>query len=110
MTFIYSQVCGRGRKDGVTICADHIRPKDKGGNNTLKNGQTLCMEHNLMKKNYSQTEAGKKFFIRLYEQAVANDDKRMMGFCRCVFYCYDKYRISSHIHRPDKPKPRKENI
>jgi predicted restriction endonuclease len=55
--------CGKSPKDGVELCADHIKPKDLGGDNSLENGQTLCMEHNLMKKNYSQTEAGKRYFI-----------------------------------------------
>jgi 5-methylcytosine-specific restriction endonuclease McrA len=35
-------VCGRGREDGVEIHADHRIPLDKGGTNTLENGQTLC--------------------------------------------------------------------
>ncbi|VUT25418.1 MAG: HNH endonuclease [Candidatus Methanolliviera sp. GoM_oil] len=93
-------VCERGRQDGVEICADHIKPKDKGGTNTVDNGQTLCMEHNLMKKNYSQTEAGKRYFIKMYEQAVSNNDGRMIDFCKCVFECYDKYGVNGHITRP----------
>ena len=94
-------VCGRGRQDGVEICADHIKPKDKGGTNTVDNGQTLCMEHNLIKKNYSQTETGKRYFIKMYEQAVSSNDERMVNFCKCVFECYDKYGINSHIPRPN---------
>lgn len=94
-------VCGRGVKDGVELVVDHIKPKDKGGTNDIENGQTLCMEHNLMKKNYSQTEAGKKFFIKMYEQAVANNDKRMIDFCKCVFECYNMHKINSHIQRPN---------
>jgi len=94
-------VCGKGRKDGVELCADHIKPKDKGGGNTVDNGQTLCMEHNLLKKNYSQTEAGKKYFIRLYKKAVAAKDKKMIDFCKCVFECYDTYNINGHIKRPN---------
>lgn len=57
-------VCGRGNQDGVEICADHKIPRSMGGANTLENGQTLCMEHNLIKKNYSQTEAGKTLFYK----------------------------------------------
>ncbi len=94
-------VCGRGPKDGVEICADHIRPKDKGGDNSVDNGQTLCMEHNLMKKNYTQTEAGKRYFIKIYKQAIAKGDKRMIKFCRSIFDIYDAHGINGHIERPD---------
>ena len=88
-------------KDGVELVVDHIRPMDKGGTNDISNGQTLCMEHNLMKKNYSQTEAGKRYFIRMYEKAVANNDKRMIDFCKRVFDVYDEFKINGHIPRPN---------
>jgi predicted restriction endonuclease len=94
-------VCGRGRQDGVEICADHIKPKDKGGDNSIENGQTLCMEHNLLKKNYSQTETGKRYFIKIYEHAVAEEDKRMIKFCKDIFDLYDKHKINGHIKRPN---------
>jgi len=94
-------VCGRGREDGVEIHADHKIPLDKGGTNTIDNGQTLCSEHNFLKKNYSQTEFGKRFLIRLYKDAVKKGDERMINFCKCVFECYEKYGINSHIHRPN---------
>jgi hypothetical protein len=93
-------VCGRGRADGVEICADHRIPKDKGGTNTAENGQTLCTEHNLIKKNYSQTEAGKRYFIKLYEQAVASGDTRMVKFCGDIFDVYDRHGVDRHIPRP----------
>lgn len=95
-------ICGRGREDGVEICADHIVPKDKGGTNTIENGQTLCSEHNLLKKNYSQTEAGKKYFIKLYDQAVSKGDKKMIEFCGQVFDVYNKHSINTHVPRPQK--------
>ena len=94
-------VCNRGIKDGVEICADHIKPKDLGGSNTVDNGQTLCMEHNLLKKNYSQTEAGKRYFIKTYERALAIGDHRMIKFCQDVFDVYDKHGINGHIPRPN---------
>ncbi|MEG8947034.1 HNH endonuclease [Rosettibacter firmus] len=97
-------VCGRGINDGVEICVDHIIPKDKGGKNILSNGQTLCMEHNLLKKNYSQTEAGKRYFIKIYKQALKNKDERMVKFCKDVFDIYDKYEINGHISRPNGKK------
>lgn len=95
-------VCGRGRKDGVELCADHIRPHGKNGENTLDNGQTLCTEHNLLKKNYSQTEAGKRYFIKLYEQAVSKGDRRIIEFCEQVFDVYNKHHVNSHIARPTR--------
>jgi hypothetical protein len=95
-------VCGRGIADGVELCADHIKPKDKGGDNSVDNGQTLCMEHNLIKKNYSQTEAGKKYFIKIYEEAIHIGDKRMIKFCRQIFDVYNKHKVNQHIPRPDR--------
>jgi len=100
-------VCGRGVEDGVELVVDHKKPKDKGGTNDIDNGETLCMEHNLMKKNYSQTEAGKRYFIEIYKQAIAKNDKRMIRFCQCVFECYDKYGINSHIPRPNSKRKEK---
>jgi hypothetical protein len=94
-------VCGRGIQDGVELVVDHIKPKDKGGTNDISNGQTLCMEHNLMKKNYSQTEAGKRYFIRMYEKAVENNDERMIKFCKAVFDVYNQFNINGHIPRPN---------
>lgn len=52
-------ICGKGKRDGVELQIDHIKPKDKGGKATIANGQTLCAMHNIRKKNYKQTETGK---------------------------------------------------
>lgn len=94
-------ICGLGTKDGVEVCADHIIPRDRGGNNTLENGQTLCSRHNLIKKNYSQTEAGKRYFIKLYKKALKMNDKKMLKFCKDVFDVYNRHKINSHIPRPN---------
>ncbi|MEW6609451.1 MAG: HNH endonuclease signature motif containing protein [bacterium] len=94
-------VCGRGREDGIEIHADHKIPLDKGGENTIDNGQTLCSEHNFLKKNYSQTEFGKRFLIKLYNDAMKKSDERMVKFCKEIFDIYDKYGINGHIQRPN---------
>jgi len=94
-------VCGRGWQDGVEICADHKVPKDKGGGNTADNGQTLCTEHNLLKKNYSQTEMGKRFLAKIFESAVSSADERMIKFCKEIFDVYNKHGVNSHIPRPN---------
>lgn len=62
-------VCGRGKKDGVELQVDHIKPKYLSGKSIIENGQTLCAQHNFIEKTLKQTETGKKIFIRLYELA-----------------------------------------
>lgn len=57
-----------------------------------------------MKKNYSQTEAGKNYFIKIYKRALAINDRRMIKFCKCVFGCYDRYKINGYIPRPNSKK------
>ena len=89
-----------GQVNGVEIHADHKIPLDKGGKNTIDNGQTLCSEHNLLKKRYSQTEFEKGFLIRLYLEAVDKGDKWMIKFYTEIFDVNDKYGINSHRKRP----------
>ena len=95
-------VCGQGKEDNVEIAADHKKPRKKGGTNDIENGQTLCTRHNNLKKTYSQTEAGKRFFIELYNTADANDDQPMIAFCETVFDAYDEHYVNGHIERPDR--------
>lgn len=90
-------ICGRGKQDGVEIHVDHIKPKDKGGKANLENGQTLCAEHNFKKKNYKQTETGKKMFIRLYELAKLQNDKDLMKFCAEILEVFEKNGVNGHI-------------
>lgn len=97
-------VCGAGRADGVEIHADHIIPKDLGGRATISNGQTLCAVHNFRKKNYQQTETGKKMFIRLQALAKERGDDLLVSFCRDILLVYERYGINGHIDWPDRPK------
>ncbi len=94
-------VCGRGKESGIELVVDHIKPKDKGGTNDIGNGQTLCAEHNLLKKNYSQTETGKKYFIKIYEKAVETNDEKMIQFCKAIFDVYDEFKVNGHVKRPN---------
>lgn len=90
-------LCGKGREDGVELHVDHIKPKDFGGEATIENGQTLCAQHNFLKKNYKQTETGKKMFIRLYELSKKLGDKRLMKFCSEILDVFEKNDINGHI-------------
>ncbi|MBU4339125.1 HNH endonuclease [Patescibacteria group bacterium] len=90
-------ICGRGKKDGVDLHIDHIKPKDFGGEAKIENGQTLCSQHNFIKKNLKQTETGKKMFIRLYELAKSENNNELIKFCIDVLETYEKHNINGHI-------------
>ena len=90
-------ICGRGRKDGVELHVDHIKPRYLGGKSTIENGQTLCAQHNFIKKTLKQTETGKKMFIRLYELAKSEGNEELKNFCAAILETYEKYNINGHI-------------
>ncbi len=90
-------MCGRSDKEGYELHVDHILPKDKGGKATLDNGQTLCSICNFRKKNYNQTESGKKMFIRLWETAKKIGDNETQEFCEDILSTYEKYGVNGHI-------------
>ena len=90
-------MCGKGRRDGVEIQADHIIPKDLGGKRTIENGQTLCATHNFRKKNLKQTETGKKMFIRLYELSESRGDHEMRDFCRNILEVFEEHNMNDHV-------------
>lgn len=90
-------ICGRGKTNGVDLHIDHIKPKDFGGEATIENGQTLCSQHNFIKKNLRQTETGKKMFIHLYELAKSEKNEELIKFCVDVLETYEKHGINGHI-------------
>lgn len=90
-------MCGMGLEHGVDVYVDHIIPKDRGGKATLENGQTLCGRHNNLKKNYSQTESGKRMFIRLYERAKELGDEQNLAFFRDILRVYAQHGVNGHI-------------
>ena len=90
-------ICGKGVGDGIELQVDHIKPKDLGGKATIDNGQTLCAPHNFLKKNFRQTETGKKMFIRLYELAKKENNKELLDFSREILEVYERNGINGHI-------------
>ncbi len=90
-------ICGMGKKEGVELHIDHIKPKDLGGKATLENGQTLCSKHNFLKKNLKQTETGKKMFLRMLETAKNANEKELIDFLEDVLEVYEKHNINGHI-------------
>lgn len=90
-------ICGKGKKEGVELHVDHIKPKSLGGKAIIENGQTLCAQHNFIKKNLKQTETGKKMYIRLYELAKKEKNKELIKFCSEILEVYEKNNINGHI-------------
>lgn len=99
-------VCGRGKREGMELHADHIKPRAKGGKSEVANGQTLCSEHNFRKKTLGYTEAGKKMFVGYFRLAKKTKDERVMELCRRVLEVYEYLQINGHIPWNEKP-PRK---
>lgn len=90
-------ICGKGREHGIELQVDHIKAKDFGGKAIVENGQTLCAQHNFKKKNYKQTETGKKMFIRLYELSKTIGDTETEKFCADILEVFEKNNINGHI-------------
>lgn len=98
-------VCGLGRENGLDLHIDHIKPRSSGGQGTVENGQVLCAPHNFMKKNLSQTETGKKSFIRLLELVKATPDdptaSQLENFLIDVLSVYEKHQVDGHVNWED---------
>ncbi|KKS77781.1 MAG: HNH endonuclease domain protein, partial [Candidatus Woesebacteria bacterium GW2011_GWC1_42_9] len=49
------------------------------------------------KKNFKQTETGKKLFIRLYDLAKSEDNQPLLKFCTEILEVFEKNDINGHI-------------
>lgn len=77
-------VCGNGRHNGYAICADHIRPRHLGGASVIENGQTLCSEHNLLKKTYGAYDFYARLVLRLEQEARKTGDARHLAMLQSI--------------------------
>jgi predicted restriction endonuclease len=89
--------CGKTPKDGVELQVDHILSKDKGGKAVIENGQVLCSQCNFKKKNYGQTETGKKMFINFYNVAQSIGDNKNKEFFEAILDVFEKFDVNGHI-------------
>lgn len=89
--------CGKDIQEGVELHVDHIKPKSLGGRAVIENGQTLCAQHNFIKRHLNQTETGKKMYIHLYELAKSEKDEKLIKFCEDILKTYEKHDINGHI-------------
>ena len=105
-------VCGLGRENGLDLHIDHIKPRSLGGQGTVENGQVLCAPHNFIKKNLSQTETGKKGFIRLLELIRTTPDdpiaSQLEVFLLEVLAVYEKHGINGHIRWDGNSVPKEK--
>jgi len=86
-------VCGNGKHNGYEIHADHIKPQAKGGNSTLENGQTLCSEHNLMKKRYGVIEFLGKYCRNMIDRAKQYKDTITEKMFKEILDVLKKYKL-----------------
>jgi hypothetical protein len=70
------------------IHVDHIVPKSKGGTSDIQNGQLLCSQHNLLKKNLNQLDVGKKMFTNLRN---ISKDESLKEFFGEIISIYNKW-------------------
>jgi pimeloyl-ACP methyl ester carboxylesterase len=63
----------------------------------IENGQTLCSQHNFLKKNLNQTETAKKMFIHLYELSKKKGEKTLFEFSKEILKIFEKFGINGHI-------------
>jgi hypothetical protein len=103
-------VCGLGRENGLDLHIDHIKPRSLGGQGTVENG--LCAPHNFVKKNLSQTETGKKGFIRLLELVKSTPEdpvaSQLEAFLVDVLSVYEKHGMNGHIRWDGSPVSKDE--
>ena len=91
-------VCGFGEAEGRQIHVDHVIPREKGGEGSMSNGQTLCASHNYRKKVLNQRDFGYKLFSDWQRRLSADESPdperlRLLAFCNEVLRLYAQHDI-----------------
>ena len=89
-------ICGKGLAEGVELQVDHIKPRSKGGDGSLDNGQTLCGSHNYRKKDLDQISLGADMFKRLKKLSERDiqtnpEAAKVSDFCSRVLEVYVEF-------------------
>ena len=87
-------VCKLGKKEGLDLQIDHIKPRDRGGKSTLDNGQTLCSRCNFLKKNMSMKSLGKKIFQNLLKQSIKTKNSEMTKIAKEFLKLFERYKLN----------------
>jgi len=88
-------ICGRGLKEGMELHADHRTSKDDGGKATLDNGQTLCSQHNIMKKRYGTYDFLGKYSEKTLAIAKKHNDTEVINLFEDLLKVIKKHKAKA---------------
>lgn len=100
-------ICGRSKKDGVRMIADHITPVNKGGKATIENGQLLCEICSNNKKDYGVYTFGTKLWENYRKMAVEQNDAKLIELCDDILKIFEKHGLGTY--KEEKEKERAES-
>ena len=92
-------VCGKGAAEGAALQVDHVKPRQVGGEGTVENGQTLCSQHNFIKKTLKQTDFAKRLFLTYRQKLRIEVDRGseesipLLEFCDEILEVFDRHKI-----------------
>ena len=89
-------ICGQGKKEGVELHIEYIKPKELGGNAIIENGQTLCLQHQFLTKNMRPTEIGKEMFLKFHELSQKEGNEKLKKFAADALKVNESHDIDGY--------------